>query len=114
MPLSAIFRSLQSNRPDAYQAMKGSLGPRLWEIVASFWDLGFTSFGGPAVHFQILRKRFVDAGNGRIPWIDDQTVSFCARVTADRGADLRSIKSCLPSARHFPDRGAQNLPFASR
>ncbi|KAG0134854.1 chromate transporter-domain-containing protein [Tuber indicum] len=73
MPLSAIFRSLQSNRPDAYQAMKGGLGLRLWEIVANYWDLGFTSFGGPPVHFQTLRERFVDAGNGRIPWIDDQT-----------------------------------------
>ena len=42
----------------------------------NFWDLGFTSFGGPPVHFQTMRKRFVDAENGRIPWIDDQTVSF--------------------------------------
>lgn len=76
MPLLAIFRSLRDNRPGAYQAMKGSLGPRLWEIVVNFWDLGFTSFGGPPVHFQTMRKRFVDAENGRIPWIDDQTVSF--------------------------------------
>jgi len=113
MPLLAIFRSLQNNRPDAYQAIKGNLGLRLWEIVASYWDLGFTSFGGPAVHFQILRKRFVDAENGRIPWIDDQTVSFCPRVPTDRCADLSSTKSCLPSARHFPDRRAQNLPFVS-
>ncbi|PWW76196.1 hypothetical protein C7212DRAFT_363442, partial [Tuber magnatum] len=73
MPLSAIFRSLQSNRPDAYQAMKGGLGLRLWEVVANYWDLGFTSFGGPPVHFQIMRKRFVDGEGGRIPWIDDQT-----------------------------------------
>lgn len=79
----------------------------------NFWDLGFTSFGGPPVHFQTMRKRFVDAENGRIPWIDDQTVSFYFRVTANCYADLSSIKSCLPSARHFLDRGAQNLPFAS-
>lgn len=79
----------------------------------NFWHLGFTSFGGPPAHFQIMRKRFVDAENGRIPWIDDQTVSFCLRVTANRYADLSSIKNCLPSARHFPDRRAQNLSFAS-
>ena len=73
--------------------MKGSLGLRLWEIVANYWDLGFTSFGGPAVHFQIFRKRFVDGENGRIPWIDDQTVSFCLRVAADRCADMGTVVS---------------------
>lgn len=33
------------------------------------WDLGFTSFGGPPVHFQIYHKRFVDG----YKWIDEQT-----------------------------------------
>ncbi|PUU78338.1 hypothetical protein B9Z19DRAFT_1142941 [Tuber borchii] len=47
MPLIAVFRFLRDNRPDAYQAMKESLGPQLWEVVVNFWDMGFTSFGGP-------------------------------------------------------------------
>jgi chromate transport protein ChrA len=41
------------------------------------WDLGFTAFGGPPVHFQILHRRFVEGigfgGGGK--WIDEQTVS---------------------------------------
>lgn len=77
MPLSAIFNFLRSagdERPGAYQANTSKLLPRLWEVAVNFWDLGFTSFGGPPVHFQILRSRFVDEGR-RVPWIDETTVS---------------------------------------
>lgn len=47
--------------PDApsahYQAIeeKRKLGERLAETVRRYWDLGFTSFGGPGVHVVILR-----------------------------------------------------------
>lgn len=88
MPLSAIFNSLRRAggrhdardgrraHPNAYQANTGKLLLRLWEVVVNFWDLGFTAFGGPPVHFQILRARFVDEGtSGRVPWIDEQAVS---------------------------------------
>lgn len=34
---------------------KRKLGERLAETVRRFWDLGFTSFGGPGVHVVILR-----------------------------------------------------------
>lgn len=34
---------------------KRRLGERLAETVRRFWDLGFTSFGGPGVHVVILR-----------------------------------------------------------
>lgn len=83
MPLSAIFNSLRKaggngggERPGAYQANTNKLMLRFWEVVVNFWDLGFTAFGGPPVHFQILRTRFVDEeASGRIPWIDEQAVS---------------------------------------
>lgn len=83
MPLSAIFNSFRSagdERPGAYQANTNKLLSRLREVVVNFWDLGFTAFGGPPVHFQILRNRFVDE-NGRIPWIDETTVSGSLRYS---------------------------------
>ncbi|KAF8536988.1 chromate transporter-domain-containing protein [Trichophaea hybrida] len=45
---------------------------RFRDVFLRTWDLGFTSFGGPPVHFQILHRRFVD-GMGKTPWIDEQT-----------------------------------------
>lgn len=85
MPLSAIFNSLRragngrgerDAHSSAYQANTNKLLLRLWEVVVNFWDLGLTAFGGPPVHFKILRTRFVDEGtSGRVPWIDEQTVS---------------------------------------
>lgn len=53
------------------------------EVVSSTWDLGFTAFGGPPVHFQILYRRFVmkedsaepgTAAPGKAGWVDEQTV----------------------------------------
>ncbi|KAF8057609.1 chromate transporter [Lyophyllum atratum] len=46
--------------------------PRLLDVFLATYDLGFTSFGGPPVHFQIFHRRFVD-GSGQTPWIDEQT-----------------------------------------
>lgn len=40
------------------------------------WDLGFTAFGGPPVHFQILHARFVEGQGGKEKWVDEQTVRF--------------------------------------
>lgn len=31
-----------------------SLAPRLWNTIRETWYLGFTSFGGPPVHFKIV------------------------------------------------------------
>ncbi|KAH8645980.1 chromate transporter-domain-containing protein [Tricladium varicosporioides] len=39
-----------------------------FEILSKNWHLGFTAFGGPPVHFQILHKKFVEQEN----WIDEQ------------------------------------------
>ncbi|KAF1941527.1 chromate ion transporter-like protein [Clathrospora elynae] len=48
---------------------------RLAEVFSRMWDLGFTAFGGPPVHFQILHKRFVEGTGfqGGSKWLDEQT-----------------------------------------
>ncbi|KAJ3511909.1 hypothetical protein NMY22_g15495 [Coprinellus aureogranulatus] len=58
----------------AYQVNTSKLPTRLWDVFSRTWDLGFTAFGGPPVHFQIFHHRFVE-GTGGTPWIDEQTVS---------------------------------------
>ncbi|KAF1982267.1 putative chromate ion transporter [Aulographum hederae CBS 113979] len=52
-----------------------SLPARLLNVFLRTWDLGFTAFGGPPVHFQILHGRFVGVGEGREGerWVDEQT-----------------------------------------
>ncbi|KAF9006551.1 chromate transporter-domain-containing protein [Cyathus striatus] len=46
---------------------------RTWDITRRTYDLGFTAFGGPPVHFQIFHRRFVDGNSNVTPWIDEQT-----------------------------------------
>ncbi|KAK0730358.1 chromate transporter-domain-containing protein [Lasiosphaeris hirsuta] len=46
----------------------GNFGKRLWNTIRENWYLGFTSFGGPPVHFKIFREKFVD----KLQWIDEQ------------------------------------------
>ncbi|KAL7273659.1 hypothetical protein RUND412_003471 [Rhizina undulata] len=81
MPISALISSLrlrsraQEEREgdrEAYQANTDKLLRRFKDVFVRSWDLGFTAFGGPPVHFQILHRRFVD-GRGKVPWIDEQT-----------------------------------------
>jgi len=45
------------------------LSLRLKSVARRYWDLGFTSFGGPGVHVIILRQRFVES----LKWIDERT-----------------------------------------
>lgn len=45
------------------------LRQRLTSVARRYWDLGFTSFGGPGVHVIILRQRFVDS----LKWVDERT-----------------------------------------
>ncbi|KAK4040067.1 chromate transporter-domain-containing protein [Parachaetomium inaequale] len=45
-----------------------NLSPRLWNTVRETWYLGFTSFGGPPVHFKIFHDKFVT----KLQWIDEQ------------------------------------------
>ncbi|KOC07233.1 hypothetical protein AFLA70_580g000500 [Aspergillus flavus AF70] len=48
---------------------EGSLFSRLSEVIRYTWYLGFTSFGGPPVHFQIFHAQFVE----KEKWVDEQT-----------------------------------------
>ncbi|KAJ4299817.1 hypothetical protein N0V90_005063 [Kalmusia sp. IMI 367209] len=50
--------------PAPFHANHASLAVRLADVFARTWDLGFTAFGGPPVHFQILHGRFVEGRGG--------------------------------------------------
>ncbi|KAF2000226.1 chromate ion transporter-like protein [Amniculicola lignicola CBS 123094] len=76
MPLLDIYRAVRAQTKDPQNSLKAndkSLAWRLSDVFARTWDLGFTSFGGPAVHFQILHRRFVEGVGGKTKWIDEQT-----------------------------------------
>ncbi|EJT74751.1 chromate ion transporter [Gaeumannomyces tritici R3-111a-1] len=45
------------------------LDERLWNTVWQNWYLGFTSFGGPPVHFKIFYDKFTT----KLGWIEEQT-----------------------------------------
>ena len=74
MPLVDIYHVLRdsSRRQQSHQE---KLRDRLVDVFQRTWDLGFTAFGGPNVHFQIFFRRFVDTSGAKTPWIDEQTVS---------------------------------------
>ncbi|KAL6712506.1 hypothetical protein ACN47E_000383 [Coniothyrium glycines] len=79
MALSSIISSLRAHtrarRTASLQPNTDKLEWRLLEVFSRMWDLGFTAFGGPPVHFQILHHRFVDGVgfNGGTKWLDEQT-----------------------------------------
>ncbi|EHY58032.1 hypothetical protein ABEF92_003413 [Exophiala dermatitidis] len=76
MPLVETIRAIHAltrDRDNAYHANNEKLAIRLGDVFARTWDLGFTAFGGPPVHFQILHRRFVEGRGGLTPWIDEQT-----------------------------------------
>ena len=58
-------------------SMPQSIRYRLVDSLKRTSLLGFTSFGGPAVHFDTYRRTFVDCSD---PWIDDQTVSSLEKL----------------------------------
>lgn len=85
MPLYSTINSfrvyVREQRSNSAQPNTGKLGWRLAEIAAKMWDLGFTAFGGPPVHFQILHRRFVDGeGYFGAKWIDEQTESAQSKM----------------------------------
>jgi len=45
-----FFKSLKAKR-----LLPRNLAPRFWSTLSENWSLGFTSFGGPPVHFKIVR-----------------------------------------------------------
>lgn len=77
--LSALKSLIQRHRSrrSVTSATEGqpSLPARLLDVSLRTWDLGFTAFGGPPVHFRIFHQRFVE-GKGGEKWVDEQTVSF--------------------------------------
>lgn len=78
MPLLSSLRAVHEYSRDtnnAYLANTDKFLLRLRDVLARTWDLGFTAFGGPPVHFQIEHRRFVQGTHGRIPWIDERVVS---------------------------------------
>lgn len=77
MPLLNLYRLARSrtrNVRSALHANNDKLGHRLLDVFLRTWDLGFVGFGGPPVHFQIIHRRFVEGGEGKPTWIDEQTV----------------------------------------
>jgi hypothetical protein len=78
MPLQDLYRVVKDASRDqrnALQANRSKLAHRLLDVFLRTWDLGLTGFGGPPVHFKIIRDRFVEGKGGKTPWIDEQTVS---------------------------------------
>ena len=63
-------------------ASRDPLLRRLREVFLRTWYLGFTSFGGPVVHFQIFYRNFVE---GKNPWLDEQTVSKASSYSISSG-----------------------------
>jgi hypothetical protein len=86
MPLAPFSQSVSSLahlshkwRSRASREHEGSGKPlpsRLLDVFLRTWDLGFTAFGGPPVHFQILHSRFVEGKGDKEKWVDEQTVRF--------------------------------------
>ncbi|KAF1955917.1 hypothetical protein CC80DRAFT_594089 [Byssothecium circinans] len=78
-PISRKLSSLraltrQARDPSAsFQGNHKSLPNRLADVFVRTWDLGFTAFGGPPVHFQIMHQRFVEGKGGKQKWVDEQT-----------------------------------------
>lgn len=70
-----------------------NLRTRLISVVRNYWDLGFTAFGGPPVHFIILKDRFVK----KLKWIDEGTVSSHSSLLLSAPAySIFSTKNSLP------------------
>jgi chromate transport protein ChrA len=92
--LRALRHLIHTQSPSrSNDTSQSPLSTRLLEVFLATFDLGFTAFGGPPVHFQILYRRFVEgistrsryfAGkqhpiqqaestNANLKWVDPQT-----------------------------------------
>ncbi|EXJ70985.1 uncharacterized protein A1O5_05978 [Cladophialophora psammophila CBS 110553] len=75
MPLLDLYHAVREYARDegnAYNANTEKLLLRVADVFGRTWDLGFTAFGGPPVHFRIQHQRFVEGRNGKTPWIDER------------------------------------------
>ncbi|KAI1974236.1 hypothetical protein LOZ53_004481 [Ophidiomyces ophidiicola] len=76
MPIESFLqaiRQIHSGSPATNGVNNTKFLARFWDMLSRTWDLGFTSFGGPPVHFRIFYQRFVEGNEGKPPWIDEQT-----------------------------------------
>ncbi|KAL1589085.1 hypothetical protein WHR41_01934 [Cladosporium halotolerans] len=64
---SRIRSSIQNGRKALQPTGEAISQVALLDMLAHNWYLGFTSFGGPTVHFQIFHQLFVD----KYKWIDE-------------------------------------------
>ncbi|KAF8812271.1 hypothetical protein BYT27DRAFT_6412202 [Phlegmacium glaucopus] len=83
--INTVLRRLRpdnghSHTTPNYQANTSKLTSRLSDVFLRTYDLGFTAFGGPPVHFQILHRRFVDSV-GKPAWLDEQTYQELFAIT---------------------------------
>ncbi|KAH8703945.1 chromate transporter-domain-containing protein [Talaromyces proteolyticus] len=80
-PLSRYVGSIRSlkqkwrrhTESEQQNRSENSVARRMIDVFLRTWDLGFTAFGGPPVHFQILHGRFVEGKGGKEKWVDEQT-----------------------------------------
>ncbi|QRV82398.1 chromate ion transporter [Ceratobasidium sp. AG-Ba] len=70
--LSHFRPARRQGTPNSRSAIHSNEDRKLIKVLLRTFDLGFTAFGGPPVHFQILYQRFVD-GDGKMPLVDEQT-----------------------------------------
>ncbi|KAI9925365.1 hypothetical protein ASPWEDRAFT_176809 [Aspergillus wentii DTO 134E9] len=71
--LVSLSRKLGNRESRENEGEQKSLSSRLVDVFLRTWDLGFTAFGGPPVHFQILHARFVEGQGNKEKWVDEQT-----------------------------------------
>ena len=94
MPLLDLYRVVRDASRDSRNALKSNHAPlpnRLLDVLLRTWDLGFTAFGGPPVHFKIIHQRFVEGIGGKASWIDEQTVCHPARILKNNNIKLPNI-----------------------
>ncbi|KAJ6018894.1 hypothetical protein N7522_000961 [Penicillium canescens] len=103
-PLSQCLSSLArlNHKRDSHRGLRQNeepekpLSTRLLDVFLRTWDLGFTAFGGPPVHFQILHGRFVEGQGGKEKWVDEQTVRFSLYILKLAYQELFAICQGLP------------------
>ncbi|KZS94282.1 chromate ion transporter-like protein [Sistotremastrum niveocremeum HHB9708] len=66
--MSSLFKLAIRKFSHQLNAYSPKLGDAIYDTLRYNWYLGFTSFGGPAVHFQIFHQRFVE----KYAWVDEQ------------------------------------------
>ncbi|KKY20009.1 putative chromate transport protein [Phaeomoniella chlamydospora] len=63
-----VYSSALRRGADLMHIDSSKIWDRTVDVVVANWHLGFTAFGGPPVHFQILHKKFVE----KYKWVDEQ------------------------------------------